>query len=151
MPGMSPLRLGGARPQTACGSCGSACRIFPAFAKSNPDDERHSGQTSAIGTPNDPAPCAIPNWSRVRRLVGREPTGYHLPMSTFTAILEADPDGSLHLPLPPELHGSMVKVSATLEAAEPSKNKPRFGCLAGKIAMAPDFDDPLDDFKEYTA
>jgi hypothetical protein len=70
-------------------------------------------------------------------------------MSSITAILESDPDGSLHLPLPPELRGSKVKVSATLEAAEPSKAKPRFGCLAGKIVMAPDFDEPLEDFKEY--
>jgi hypothetical protein len=43
-----------------------------------------------------------------------------------------------------------VKVNATLEAAEPAKARPRFGCLAGKIALAPDFDAPLEDFKEYT-
>ena len=71
-------------------------------------------------------------------------------MSTIAAILDADPDGSLHLPLPPELRGAKVKVNATLEAAEPAKARPRFGCLAGKIALAPDFDAPLEDFKEYT-
>jgi hypothetical protein len=27
--------------------------------------------------------------------------------------------------------------------------RPRFGCLAGKIQLAPDFDEPLADFKEY--
>ena len=27
--------------------------------------------------------------------------------------------------------------------------RPRFGCLAGKIHLAPDFDEPLEDFKEY--
>jgi hypothetical protein len=70
-------------------------------------------------------------------------------MSTITAILDADPDGSLHLPLPPELRGAGVKVSATLEAAEPTKARPRFGCLAGKIVLAPDIDEPLEDFKEY--
>ena len=37
-------------------------------------------------------------------------------MSTITAILEADADGTLHLPLPPELRRSRVKVTATLEA-----------------------------------
>lgn len=70
-------------------------------------------------------------------------------MSSITAILDAHPDGSLHLPLPPELRGSKVKVSATLESAEPSKVVPRFGCLAGKLRMAPDFDEPIADFREY--
>lgn len=37
-------------------------------------------------------------------------------MSTIVAILEADPDGSLHLPLPPELRRGKVRVKATLEA-----------------------------------
>ncbi len=38
-------------------------------------------------------------------------------MSTITAILEADADGTLHLPLPAELRHSKVKVTATLEAS----------------------------------
>lgn len=29
------------------------------------------------------------------------------------------------------------------------KKKPKFGCAQGKIYMSPDFDEPLDDFKEY--
>ena len=71
-------------------------------------------------------------------------------MSTITAVIEAHPDGSLHLPLPDELRHSKVKVTATLEAvvATPAP-RPRFGSLAGKIWMAPDFNAPLDDFKEY--
>jgi hypothetical protein len=36
-------------------------------------------------------------------------------MSTITAVLDADPDGTLHLPLPAELRSSKVKVTATLE------------------------------------
>jgi len=70
-------------------------------------------------------------------------------MSTVAAIFQPDPDGSLHLPLPPELRGIRVKVNATLEAAEPALTHPRFGCLAGKIWLAPDFDEPLADFKEH--
>lgn len=27
--------------------------------------------------------------------------------------------------------------------------KPKFGCAKGRFKMAPDFDEPLDDFKEY--
>ena len=71
-------------------------------------------------------------------------------MSTITAVIEAHPDGSLHLPLPDELRHSKVKVTATLEAvvATPAP-RPRFGSLAGKIWMAPDFNAPLDDFKDY--
>ena len=38
-------------------------------------------------------------------------------MSTITAILEPDADGTLHLPLPAELRRGMVKVEAKLEAA----------------------------------
>jgi hypothetical protein len=72
-------------------------------------------------------------------------------VSTITAILEADADGTLHLPLPPELRQGKVEVVATLKAVQgdiPSP-QPRFGCLAGKIEMAPDFDEPLEDFREY--
>lgn len=36
-------------------------------------------------------------------------------MSTITAILEADVDGSLHLPVPAELRRGKLKVSATIE------------------------------------
>jgi hypothetical protein len=69
-------------------------------------------------------------------------------MTTITAILEADADGSVHLPLPPELRHSKVQVTATLEAASVT-GRPHFGCLAGKIELAPDFDEPLEDFKDY--
>lgn len=29
------------------------------------------------------------------------------------------------------------------------KKKPKFGCAKGQIYISPDFDDPLDDFKDY--
>ncbi len=38
-------------------------------------------------------------------------------MSTITAILEADQDGTLHLPLPAELRWGRVRVEAKLEQA----------------------------------
>lgn len=74
---------------------------------------------------------------------------YNKLMSMFTAILNPDSDGSLHLPLPPELRHVPVKVTATLEPAPATGLRPRFGCLAGKIKLAADFDKPLEDFKEY--
>jgi len=49
------------------------------------------------------------------RFAGVEPSGYDTSMSTITAVLDADPDGTLHLPLPAELRSSKVKVTATLE------------------------------------
>lgn len=39
-------------------------------------------------------------------------------MSTITAILTADEDGSLHRPLPTELQHRRVKITATIEAAD---------------------------------
>lgn len=39
-------------------------------------------------------------------------------MSTITAILEPDSDGTLHLPLPLELRGGKVRVEARLEQAD---------------------------------
>lgn len=40
-------------------------------------------------------------------------------MSTITAILEADVDGTVHVPLPEELRGAKIKITATIEPAEP--------------------------------
>ena len=37
-------------------------------------------------------------------------------VSTITAILDPDVDGTLHLPLPAEMRSSKVKVTATLES-----------------------------------
>lgn len=30
-----------------------------------------------------------------------------------------------------------------------TKKKPQFGCAKGQIYISPDFDEPLDEFKEY--
>ena len=46
------------------------------------------------------------------------------PVSTITAILEPDVDGTLHLPLPADMRSSKVKVVATLEAADSSYTNP---------------------------
>jgi hypothetical protein len=47
-------------------------------------------------------------------------------MGTITVILEADADGTLHLPLPPELLHGKIEVTATLRAAhEPLPSVPR--------------------------
>jgi len=73
-------------------------------------------------------------------------------VSTIKAILEADADGTLHLPLPTDLRQGKIDVTATLKPVGGTKPgpQPHFGCLAGKIQLAPDFDEPLEDFREYT-
>jgi prevent-host-death family protein len=42
------------------------------------------------------------------------------------------------------------KPVAKLIALNPPAPKRRLGTAKGRIQMAPDFDEPLDDFKEYT-
>ena len=77
-------------------------------------------------------------------------------MSTITAIFEPAPDGTLHLPLPEAWRKLPIRVQAVLEpvtspkveASNPSSLK-GFGCLKGRISMTADFDEPLEDFKDY--
>jgi uncharacterized protein YfaS (alpha-2-macroglobulin family) len=45
-------------------------------------------------------------------------------MSTITAILEADADGTLHLPLPVELRRSKLQVTATIQAVRDPSERP---------------------------
>ncbi|MBK8039676.1 MAG: DUF2281 domain-containing protein [Verrucomicrobiaceae bacterium] len=79
-------------------------------------------------------------------------------MSTIAAIFEPAADGTLHLPLPAAWRKMPIRVQAVLEPvveskspAEPLEPLKGFGCLKGKISMSPDFDAPLEDFKEYMA
>ena len=62
-------------------------------------------------------------------------------------------DGTLHLPVLPAWRKTLIRVKAELEpsAGAPAMPGPfkGFGCLRGKIRMAPDFDEPLEDFKDY--
>ena len=75
-------------------------------------------------------------------------------MTILTAIIEPDADGTLHLPLPSDWRHQAIRVKAELEPVRREGEPPNlrgFGCLRGKIRMAPDFDEPLEDFKDYTA
>ena len=76
-------------------------------------------------------------------------------MSKITAIFEPSADGTLHLPVPSAWRKLSIRVKAELEPVGQSV-KPAtegslkgFGCLRGKISMAADFDEPLEDFKDY--
>ena len=50
--------------------------------------------------------------------------GYYPPMSTITAILEPDVDGTLHLPIPAEMRSAKVKVTAMLESVGSRPSQP---------------------------
>ncbi len=59
-------------------------------------------------------------------------------MSTITAVLEADADGTLHLPVPDEWKSGKVKVVATLEIVEARKTreavqKPDFAAIRREL------------------
>lgn len=85
----------------------------------------------------------------------RPSQGYTKSMSTIKAILQPDPDGTLHLLLPPELRHGPLQVTAFVEPAPPAVDADGedrlkgFGCLRGKISLSSDFDEPLEDFQEY--
>ncbi|GGC01074.1 hypothetical protein GCM10011325_30340 [Dyadobacter sediminis] len=54
--------------------------------------------------------------------------------------------------LPPELKQEVNEFVDSLVQKSASQNQkavPVFGCAKGKIRMSADFDDPLDDFREY--
>ena len=72
-------------------------------------------------------------------------------MSTITAIFEPSSDGTLHLPVPEAWQNFSIRVTADLEPVMPAveSSLKGFGCLRGQISMAADFDEPLDDFKDY--
>lgn len=80
-------------------------------------------------------------------------------MNLITTIIEPDADGTLHLPLPMAWRHQPIRVRAELEpvgtvserGAGSVEDLKGFGCLRGKISLSPDFDEPLEDFKDYMA
>jgi len=70
-------------------------------------------------------------------------------MSTIRAILEPDADGTLHLPLPPELRNHPIKVTAELEPVTVPDARPQSGLwkdLPNRFWISADFEAPLEDF-----
>lgn len=54
--------------------------------------------------------------------------------------------------LPPDLKLQVIDFIDFLlskKKKQIKKKSPEFGCAKGQIFISPDFDDPLDDFKEY--
>ncbi|MEL7354804.1 MAG: DUF2281 domain-containing protein [Cyanobacteria bacterium J06560_5] len=55
----------------------------------------------------------------------------------------------LHQPLPETFEGKQIQVQIKEIKETPKKSRREAGTLAGQIWIAPDFDEPLDDFAEY--
>ena len=79
-------------------------------------------------------------------------------MNLISTILEPDADGTLHLPLPKAWQHQAIGVRAELEPVGmvsergiecSARDLKGFGCLRGKILLSPDFNEPLEDFKDY--
>ncbi len=54
--------------------------------------------------------------------------------------------------LPPSLKKEVedfLEFIQTRQSPVPARNKPVFGSAKGKIKLSPDFDEPLEDFKDY--
>jgi len=54
--------------------------------------------------------------------------------------------------LPDELKhqvADFIQFLTNKKKPEKSSKKPKFGCAKGQFTIAPDFDAPLEDFKEY--
>jgi hypothetical protein len=73
-------------------------------------------------------------------------------MITIQETLLVDADGRAVLTLPPSVkpgrHRAVVQIEDAVEAAPAKPAAPKAGCLKG-FWMAPDFDAPLEDFREY--
>lgn len=73
-------------------------------------------------------------------------------MSTITAILEPSADGTLHLPVPEAWRHLSIRVKAELEPAQPEGSTAKPGLwkdMPGRFWMSADFNEPLEDFKDY--
>ena len=79
-------------------------------------------------------------------------------MNLISTIIEPDADGTLHLPVPKAWQHQAIRVRAEMEPVGvaaawetegAAKDLKGFGCLRGKISWSPDFDEPLEDFKDY--
>jgi hypothetical protein len=71
-------------------------------------------------------------------------------MNKFTTIARPEADGTIHIPVPEELKGAKIKLEISMEplAREQPQKAFEFGCMPG-IWMSDDFDEPLEDFKDY--
>ena len=75
---------------------------------------------------------------------------WYVCIMTITQTVEIPADRRLTIEVPKEVPVGQVILTFTLKAGEQEEKKERVpGCLKGQIWMAEDFDEPLEDFKDY--
>jgi hypothetical protein len=67
---------------------------------------------------------------------------------TITQTVEIPADRRIVLEVPPQIPTGTVILTFTPVKKEGGKER-EFGCLKGQIWMAEDFNEPLEDFKDY--
>ena len=67
---------------------------------------------------------------------------------TITQTVEIPPSRRLNIEVPREIPTGPVILTFT-PAREEEKKVPVFGCAKGQFRIAEDFDEPLEDFKDY--
>ena len=67
---------------------------------------------------------------------------------TITQTVDIPADRRLVIDVPREIPSGRTILTFTPETQE-LKKVPVFGCAKGQFKMAADFDEPLDDFREY--
>ena len=74
----------------------------------------------------------------------------HVYCMTITQTVDIPVDRRLIIDVPREIPPGRTILTFTPTAAEQEKKKvPVFGCAKGQFKMAADFDEPLEDFKDY--
>jgi len=73
---------------------------------------------------------------------------YYLYSMSITQTVEIPANRRLTIDVPPEVPTGPVILTFTPAGTEPKKERV-FGCARGQFKMADDFDDPLEDFKDY--
>ncbi len=75
----------------------------------------------------------------------------HPLVKTLETEAEIDSNGwlNIHAPAPPGTAPGRMEVVVVLAPAPPMPARARAGTLAGKVVLAPDFHEPLEDFRPY--
>jgi hypothetical protein len=69
---------------------------------------------------------------------------------SVTQTVEVPENRRLTIDVPREVPvGPVILTFVPKAEAQEQKKERKFGCLKGQIWMADDFDEPLDDFKDY--
>ena len=84
----------------------------------------------------------------VLRSLDKRPKGMYVYTMTIRQTVVVPADRRLTIEVPREVPSGQVILTFTPAEAKPKKARV-FGCAKGQFRMAEDFDEPLEDFKDY--